>query len=319
MIITAPVPAGEARRNLELTPGRQSTLVYVGAVSEHTRVLIPLAEAFSRVVSGYLPHVYASLGNHDTAPFRTKTPPGTPFTGVEDGAATACWRPIRLLSAYAISYGALKSGRTSCQCGSGSQAWYALWCFLRWKALIVRHQVDGYICRDKSVDDTLEGLRWMLADADRLARMGAAAPQNSESRFGRERFARRWTNCLPRQIGQIAPILAFYVGHSCPCTPHQYQAPLFRELAVIDLTVFAHRQTAAGRRRDSTWRFEWDVDLLSGYHHRFLRNRAKYRARTAYASCSLPRSPTKSGRQIRPFWSGVPQILLAGDSRVQSA
>ena len=60
--------------------------------------------------------------------------------------------------------------------------------------------------------------------------------------------------------------------------PIQYQAPLFRELArQLDLTVYyAHRQTPEAQALAGFGvPFDWDVDLLAGYEHRFLDNVAK--------------------------------------------
>ena len=57
--------------------------------------------------------------------------------------------------------------------------------------------------------------------------------------------------------------------------PIQYHAPLFRELARrIDLTVFfAHRATPIDQANAGFGvEFDWDIDLLSGYEHRFLSN-----------------------------------------------
>lgn len=62
---------------------------------------------------------------------------------------------------------------------------------------MIRHQVDGYICSEKSVEALEEGLRWMLSDGDRLSHMGLEA-QVSEERFGRERFAIEWANVIDR-------------------------------------------------------------------------------------------------------------------------
>src|SRR5437764_12761647 len=73
--------------------------------------------------------------------------------------------------------------------------------------------------------------------------------------------------------------------------PVQYQAPLFRQLARrLDLTVlFAHRatpqdQSEAGFGID----FDWDLDLLSGYDHAFLRNIAKRRGAERFRGCDTP-------------------------------
>ncbi|MCF8533102.1 MAG: glycosyltransferase family 4 protein [Reyranella sp.] len=73
--------------------------------------------------------------------------------------------------------------------------------------------------------------------------------------------------------------------------PIQYLAPLFRELAKqCDLTVFyAHRQTAEQQARAGFGvAFEWDVDLLSGYHSRFLRNVARAPSTDRFFGCSTP-------------------------------
>src|SRR5438445_8171878 len=63
-----------------------------------------------------------------------------------------------------------------------------------------------------------------------------------------------------------------------PSHPIQYQAPWFRALAkAVDLEVFfAHRQSASEQGKAGFGvAFEWDVDLLSGYTHRFLMNVAR--------------------------------------------
>jgi len=57
--------------------------------------------------------------------------------------------------------------------------------------------------------------------------------------------------------------------------PVQYYAPIFRELAArLDLQVFfAHRASRQDQARAGFGvGFEWDVDILSGYDHRFLDN-----------------------------------------------
>ncbi len=71
--------------------------------------------------------------------------------------------------------------------------------------------------------------------------------------------------------------------------PIQYQAPLFRKLAQqVDLTVYYAQdltpqdQSRAGFSVD----FNWDVDLLSGYHHRFLHNVSKNPGVSFYGSDS---------------------------------
>jgi glycosyltransferase involved in cell wall biosynthesis len=66
--------------------------------------------------------------------------------------------------------------------------------------------------------------------------------------------------------------VAFITSH-----PIQYQAPLFRSLAArqdIDLTVFFCSRWGLESYRDPGFgkAISWDVDLLSGYQHRFLPN-----------------------------------------------
>lgn len=88
--------------------------------------------------------------------------------------------------------------------------------------------------------------------------------------------------------------------------PIQYQAPVFRELARrADVNVyFAHRanaqdQAAAGFNVD----FEWDVNLLTGYEHHFLKNVARNPGLDHFSGCDTP----DVGRRIR---DGRPDALL---------
>ncbi len=73
--------------------------------------------------------------------------------------------------------------------------------------------------------------------------------------------------------------------------PIQYQVPLFRALAAhLDLTVFfAHRQTPAQQAAAGYGvSFEWDIDLLSGYDHIFLRNQARHPSTSRFMGCNTP-------------------------------
>lgn len=73
--------------------------------------------------------------------------------------------------------------------------------------------------------------------------------------------------------------------------PIQYQAPWFRGLAeVADVTVFfAHRQTATEQGKAGFGvAFDWDIDLLAGYRHMFLKNVAAAPSVNAYAGCDTP-------------------------------
>jgi len=73
--------------------------------------------------------------------------------------------------------------------------------------------------------------------------------------------------------------------------PIQYQAPWFRGLAhLADVTVFfAHRQTAQ-QQADAGFGvpFEWDVDLLSGYTHHFLKNVSRSPSVNDFRGCDTP-------------------------------
>ena len=73
--------------------------------------------------------------------------------------------------------------------------------------------------------------------------------------------------------------------------PVQYYAPLFRELArTIDLHVFfAHDATPAQQAAAGFGAaFRWDVDLLSGYAHSFLRNVAADPDANRFGGCDTP-------------------------------
>src|SRR5690349_5865821 len=101
-----------------------------------------------------------------------------------------------------------------------------------------------------------------------------------------------------------APRLAVLTSH-----PIQYYAPLFRELAGrFDLHVFfAHRatpeeQAAAGFGVP----FEWDVDLLSGYPHSFLKNVAQDPGTGRFSGCDTP----EIGARLRE--GGFAALLLTG-------
>jgi glycosyltransferase involved in cell wall biosynthesis len=119
--------------------------------------------------------------------------------------------------------------------------------------------------------------------------------------------------------------------------PIQYQAPLFRALAArLDLTVFfAHRQTPAQQAAAGFGvEFEWDIDLLSGYDHLFLQNRARRPATSRFMGCDTPEIATiiaerkfdaflVCGWHLLSYWQairacrryGVP-VFVRGDSHL---
>jgi glycosyltransferase involved in cell wall biosynthesis len=89
--------------------------------------------------------------------------------------------------------------------------------------------------------------------------------------------------------------------------PIQYHAPWFRGLAVkFELEVFfAHRQTAQGQADGGFGvAFDWDVDLLSGYTHRFLKNVSARPGVNHFSGCDTPE---------------IAEIIRKAESRKQKA
>lgn len=72
--------------------------------------------------------------------------------------------------------------------------------------------------------------------------------------------------------------------------PIQYYTPLLRALAErLDLHVYyAHRPTAKEQGAGFGVAFNWDVDLLSGYDHTFLRNEASRPDVSSFGGCDTP-------------------------------
>lgn len=119
--------------------------------------------------------------------------------------------------------------------------------------------------------------------------------------------------------------------------PVQYQAPWFRALAqdLESLEVFfAHRPDAVQQGAGFGTGFQWDVDLFSGYRHRFLQNVARRAGPDHYFGCDTPEigEIIRSGRFdafivsgwfLKCYWqavrachgTGVP-VLVRGDSQL---
>lgn len=123
--------------------------------------------------------------------------------------------------------------------------------------------------------------------------------------------------------------------------PIQYFAPLYRYLARqpgVDLTVyFAHRPTASEQGAGFGVAFQWDVDLTSGYPHKFLENVAARPDPEAFRGCDTPAIAgiihrerfdgfLVSGWNTKSYWqamtacwrSGTP-IFVRGDSQINLA
>jgi glycosyltransferase involved in cell wall biosynthesis len=121
--------------------------------------------------------------------------------------------------------------------------------------------------------------------------------------------------------------------------PIQYQAPLFRKLASqVELEVFyAHRATAADQANAGFGvKFDWDIDLLSGYRYSFLRNVSKRPSLNRFTGCDTPDIGTRLARgrfdavvvmgwHLKSFIQtlltakrlGIP-VLARGDSQLQT-
>lgn len=118
--------------------------------------------------------------------------------------------------------------------------------------------------------------------------------------------------------------------------PIQYYSPWYRELArLCDLTVFfAHRPTPSEQGEGFGTAFSWDVDLLSGYEHEFLPNRATAPGSSHYRGCDTPSIGERlaaggfealivTGWHLRSYWQGVRAakrlgipVFVRGDSQL---
>lgn len=58
---------------------------------------------------------------------------------------------------------------------------------------LVRHQVDGFVCYEKSAEALREGIRWFLDCPKRLSAARAAALNDHAARFGPTRFVAQWS------------------------------------------------------------------------------------------------------------------------------
>jgi glycosyltransferase involved in cell wall biosynthesis len=118
--------------------------------------------------------------------------------------------------------------------------------------------------------------------------------------------------------------------------PIQYQAPWFRALAQqAELEVFfAYHPTRQEQGEGFGKEFTWDVDLLSGYHHRFLTNVSKQPGVSRFGGCDTPEIAQcicggkfdafiVNGWYLKCYWqavracrrAGIP-VLVRGDSQL---
>jgi glycosyltransferase involved in cell wall biosynthesis len=189
---------GSANQARDPVKPRKANILYVGTVAEH-KGLVPLVNAFARLAADY-PELHLDIvgGSRYDTEFRAllmqliesnRLAERVKLHGHVDDPSIFYQR-AELHVAPSLCEEALgnvvleakREGTPSVVFPSGGLS------------EMVRHQVDGYICREKSVDALAEGLRWMLDDPDRLQQTGEAALEDSEARFGRERFARAWAD-----------------------------------------------------------------------------------------------------------------------------
>jgi glycosyltransferase involved in cell wall biosynthesis len=118
--------------------------------------------------------------------------------------------------------------------------------------------------------------------------------------------------------------------------PIQYQAPWFRELTKLATleVFFAFQPSAEEQAAGFGGAFTWDVDLLSGYRHRFLVNHAPRASANHFSGCNTPEISgiirdehfdafIVCGWNLKSFWQairacrrqGVP-VLVRGDSQL---
>jgi glycosyltransferase involved in cell wall biosynthesis len=57
---------------------------------------------------------------------------------------------------------------------------------------LIEHKVDGYVCRESSVEALVDGIMYFAADAVKRIEAGAAARRSLEKKFGLVRFRRQW-------------------------------------------------------------------------------------------------------------------------------
>lgn len=65
---------------------------------------------------------------------------------------------------------------------------------------LVEHKVDGYICRDSSVEALVEGLEYFLDRPEERIIAGHAARNSLEEKFGLERFRKQWAETFHQTV-----------------------------------------------------------------------------------------------------------------------
>jgi glycosyltransferase involved in cell wall biosynthesis len=191
---TRPAAAAPLARAPGMPP--RTYLAYVGAVAEH-KGLLPLLEAL-RMLHGEMPQLHLDIvgGSRYDQAFRQQLAQRIAESGLEanvtlHGAVPDPAPFYRRATVHVapsvwdeplgnVVLEAKREGTPSIVFASGGLV------------ELVNHQRDGFICQEKTAAALADGLRWMLGDDERLARMRHAAREDLERRFARAAVAAAW-------------------------------------------------------------------------------------------------------------------------------
>ncbi len=59
---------------------------------------------------------------------------------------------------------------------------------------MIQHKVDGYVCRESSIEALIEAILWMLSPEANLPLMNQSALADSDARFGTHRYREKWAD-----------------------------------------------------------------------------------------------------------------------------
>ena len=183
---------------------KELALVYVGSVAEH-KGLIPLMDAFNELIRDIpMLRLWIVGQSADDADFRKNLIERAQAAGIDQAITFGghsqnpdqWYEKASLHLAPSICDEALgnvvleakRSGTPSIVFPSGGLP------------EVVRHEVDGYVCQEKTAQSLASAVRWMLADEERLEAMGRAAQEDCETRFGRVRFLQQWADVYQQTL-----------------------------------------------------------------------------------------------------------------------
>jgi glycosyltransferase involved in cell wall biosynthesis len=191
----APSSSGSDLLPPPLSDGEKA-LIYVGAISEH-KGLIPLIEAYAKVRNYHSNlKLWILGGSRWDQDFRSvldrllaehEITEDVLFAGhIKDPSPWYTAAAIHLAPSVWDEPGAnvvmeaKRTGTPSIVFPSGGLP------------EMIRQKTDGFICDEKTSESLAEAIHWMLEDRDRLATMGRSAFEDSQCRFGKDRFLHEW-------------------------------------------------------------------------------------------------------------------------------